>query len=207
VSHEISVLLVDDHSLVRKGFRRILEDEPDIRVAGEAANGREAVDLASRLNPQVVVMDLSMPEMDGVQATREILRYRPNTSVLILSMHADENYVRNAREAGAKGYLMKNAVDVDLASAIRTLATGGESFAGLRESPPEPDGYERLTPRERQVFMLVAQGKSNKEIAELLGLSANTVSVHRNNLMSTLDIHRTAELILYAVRKGLVTPP
>lgn len=207
MSNEISVLLVDDHSLVRRGFRRMLEDEPDIRVAGEAANGRQAVDLAARLNPQVVVMDLSMPEMDGVQATREILRDRPDTSVLILSMHADENYVRNAREAGAKGYLMKNAVDVDLATAIRTLATGGESFAGFPEKAAEPDGYERLTPRERQVFLLVAQGKSNKEIAELLGLSANTVSVHRNNLMSTLNIHRTAELILYAVRKGLVTPP
>jgi DNA-binding NarL/FixJ family response regulator len=152
-------------------------------------------------------MDLSMPEMDGVQATREILRSRPNTSVLILSMHANENYVRNAREAGAKGYLMKNAVDVDLAAAIRTLALGGESFAGLPDSPAESDGYDRLTPREREIFLLIARGKANKEIAEILGLSVNTVSVHRNNLMSTLDIHRTAELILYAVRKGLVTPP
>jgi DNA-binding NarL/FixJ family response regulator len=207
VSHAISVLLVDDHSLVRRGFRRILEDEPDIRVAGEAANGREAVDLATRLNPEVVVMDLSMPDMDGVQATRELLRCRPNTPVLILSMHTDENYIRNAREAGAKGYLMKNAVDVDLATAIRTLATGGESFAELPEASAESDRYDRLTPRERQVFLLIAQGKSNKEIAEILGLSANTVSVHRNNLMSTLDIHRTAELILYAVRKGLISPP
>jgi DNA-binding NarL/FixJ family response regulator len=152
-------------------------------------------------------MDLSMPDMDGVQATRELLRTRPNTPVLILSMHTDENYVRNAREAGAKGYLMKNAVDVDLASAIRTLATGGESFAGLPEGSDESDRYDRLTPREKQVFLLIAQGKSNKEIAEVLGLSANTVSVHRNNLMSTLDIHRTAELILYAVRRGLITPP
>jgi DNA-binding NarL/FixJ family response regulator len=208
VSSQISVLLVDDHSVVRKGFRRILEDEADILVQGEAGTGREAVEMVSLYRPQVVVMDLSMPEMDGVQATREIVAQAPGTAVLILRMHEDENYIRHAREAGARGYLLKNAVDVDLASAVRTVAGGGQCF-------PEPtqtgaaarDSYDKLTQRERQVLLLIAQGKSNKEIAQILGLSVNTVSVHRGNLMSTLDIHKTAELVLYAVRKGLVTPP
>lgn len=209
MSEPISVLVVDDHSLVRKGFRRMLEDDEGIRVIGEASNGLEAIQAAQTLRPNVVVMDMAMPELDGVQATREIKKHAPQTEVLILSMYSDENYVRNAREAGAKGYLLKNAVDVDLPRAVRTVAAGGTFLSpGLQLSSRETDDdLERLTQRERQVLQLIAQGKSNKEIAALLQLSVNTVSVHRANLMEKMNIHKTAELVLYAIRKGLITPP
>jgi DNA-binding NarL/FixJ family response regulator len=203
----ITVLLVDDHSLVRRGFRRMLEDEPDMRVVGEANNGIEAVELAARLKPQVVVMDYAMPGLDGVQAAIEIRHKAPQSSVLMLSMHADENYKRNALEAGAKGYLLKNALDVDLASAIRQIAAGRTFGLPKSTDGDEDEIFKQLTPRERQILQLIAQGNSNKEIAALLGLSVNTVSVHRANLMSTLRVHRTAELVLYAIRKGLVSPP
>jgi DNA-binding NarL/FixJ family response regulator len=202
----ITVLVVDDHALVRRGFRRLLEDEPDIEVVGEAGNGREAVELTSKLKPQIVVMDYAMPELDGVQATLEIGRQAPESSVLMLSMHADENYIRNAHEAGARGYLLKNAVEMDLAAAIREVAAGGTY--GLQDMATNgSDSREDLTPRERQILQLIAQGKSNKDIAGLLGLSVNTVSVHRNNLMHKMKMHRTAELVLYAIRKGLISPP
>ena len=201
----ISVMLVDDHAIVRRGFRRLLEDEPDIEVVGEAGNGREAVELATQLKPKVVVMDYAMPELDGVQATLEIGRQSEGTAVVMLSMHADDNYRRNAMDAGARGYLLKNDVDLDLAVAIREVASGG-SFGWPVE--PEPNGdRDELTPRERQILQLIAQGKSNKDIAGLLGLSVNTVSVHRNNLMHKMKMHRTAELVLYAIRKGLISPP
>jgi DNA-binding NarL/FixJ family response regulator len=199
-------LVVDDHALVRRGFRRLLEDEPDIEVVGEAGNGREAVELTSKLRPRIVVMDYAMPELDGVQATIEIGRQSPETSVLMLSMHSDDNYIRNAHEAGARGYLLKNAVEMDLAAAIREVAAGGTY--GLPEpSANGQDDRDELTPRERQILQLIAQGKSNKDIASLLGLSVNTVSVHRNNLMHKTKMHRTAELVLYAIRKGLISPP
>lgn len=201
----ITVLLVDDHALVRRGFRRLLEDEPDIEVVGEAGNGREAVELTTQLRPKVVVMDYAMPELDGVQATLEIGRQAEGTAVVMLSMHADDNYRRNALEAGARGYLLKNDVDLDLAVAIREVASGG-SF-GWPGSPTNGDSRDELTPRERQILQLIAQGKSNKDIAGLLGLSVNTVSVHRNNLMHKMKMHRTAELVLYAIRKGLISPP
>lgn len=201
----ITVLLVDDHALVRRGFRRLLEDEPDIEVVGEAGNGREAVDLANQLKPQVVVMDYAMPELDGVQATHEIRRQSPDSAVLMLSMHADENYIRNAAEAGARGYLLKNAVEVDLAGAIRDVAAGG-MFGFPKTGEPDGDHLE-LTPRETQILQLIAQGNSNKDIANLLNVSVNTVSVHRNNLMHKMRMHRTAELVLYAIRKGLISPP
>lgn len=199
-------MLVDDHALVRRGFRRLLEDEPDIQVVGEAGNGREAVELASQLKPRVVVMDYAMPDVDGVQATHEIRRQSPDSSVLMLSMHADENYQRNAFEAGARGYLLKNAVEVDLASAVRQVADG-KSFGHARSHHAHDNGGDDLTPREKQILQLIAQGKSNKDIAVLLNLSVNTVSVHRNNLMHKMKMHRTAELVLYAIRKGLVSPP
>lgn len=201
----ITVLLVDDHALVRRGFRRLLEDEQDIRVLGEAGNGREAVELAEKLRPEVVVMDYAMPELDGVQATHEIRRQLPATAVLMLSMHADENYRRNAMEAGASGYVLKNAIDVDLAGAIREVAAG--KTWGLPERTAAETDEEELTPREKQVLQLIAQGNSNRDIAALLGVSINTVSVHRNNLMHKMEVHRTAELVLYAIRKGLVSPP
>jgi len=210
VSDEIKVLLVDDHSLVRKGFRRILEDEPDIRVVGEAPNGLEAIAAADTLRPDVVVMDMSMPELDGVQATVEILKRLPETAVLVLSMYGEENYVRNALTAGARGYMLKDAIEVDLTSAVRAVAAGQQFFGPGVTAPGEMevlenDNYERLTQRERQVLQLIAQGHSNKEIAGLLNLSVNTVSVHRANLMEALNIHRTADLVRYAIRKGLVT--
>ncbi|HEY1949177.1 MAG TPA: response regulator transcription factor [Bryobacteraceae bacterium] len=208
MSEEITVLLADDHSLVRRGFRRILEDEEGMNVVGEAANGVEAIRMANELKPKVVVMDLSMPELDGVQATKEIVKHLPNTEVLVLSMHADDNYVRNALDAGAKGYLLKSAIDVDLVGAIRAVADGKRYIGtGIKYvAVQQDDELTRLTAREKQVLQLIAQGKSNKEIATLLELSVNTVSVHRANLMEKMNIHRTAELVLFAIRKGLVAP-
>lgn len=205
---EITVLLVDDHQLVRKGFRRILEDDPEIQVIGEAGSGVDAIQMAEQYSPRVVVMDMAMPGLDGVQATREILKKSPATAVLILSMYAESNYIRNAFDAGAKGYLLKNAIEVDLTGAVKTVAAGRRYASGL--SPGDghpPDGFELLTQREKQVLQLIAQGNSNKEIASMLQLSVNTVSVHRANLMDALNIHRTAELVVYAIRKGLVTLP
>ncbi len=208
MSQEITVLLVDDHSLVRRGFRRILEDEEGMTVIGEASNGIEAIRTAYELKPKVVVMDLSMPELDGVQATKEIVKHLPGTEVLVLSMHSDDNYVRNALDAGAKGYLLKSAIDVDLVGAIRSVAEGKRYIGpGLKYvAQQQDDEINRLTGREKQVLQLIAQGKSNKEIAGLLELSVNTVSVHRANLMEKMNIHRTAELVLFAIRKGLVAP-
>ena len=201
--------MVDDHGLVRKGFRRILEDDPEIRVVGEASNGQEAIKLAQELHPRVIVMDMAMPGLDGVQATREILKHSPDIAVLILSMYSEENYVRNALDAGAHGYLLKEALDVDLAGAIKDLAAGKHVLGPGVLAPnraPDPD-YERLTPREKQILELIAKGNSNKEIAAILNLSVNTVSVHRANLMSALGIHRTTELVVWAVKKGLVQLP
>jgi DNA-binding NarL/FixJ family response regulator len=207
MSEDISVLLVDDHSLVRRGFRRILEDD-GMKVVGEASNGLEAIRLANELKPKVVVMDLSMPQLDGVQATKEIVKDLPETQVLILSMHSDDNYVRNAMDAGAKGYLLKSAIDVDLVGAIKEVSQGKRYIgSGLKYVAHEQDDeLHRLTAREKQVLQLIAQGRSNKEIAALLELSVNTVSVHRANLMEKMNIHRTAELVLFAIRKGLVAP-
>ena len=209
MSDQISVLLVDDHALVRKGFRRMIEDDAGIRVVGEAGSGLEAVGLVEQLKPQVIVMDMAMPEMDGVQATREILKRVPKTAILILSMYSQENYVRNAFDAGALGYILKNANDIDLSSAIRDVAAGKRVLdPGLVTAEREPaDAFDRLTPREKQILQLIAEGNSNKEIAALLTLSVNTVAVHRANLMDALGVHRTAELVLYAVRKGLVRMP
>jgi DNA-binding NarL/FixJ family response regulator len=207
--NDISVLLVDDHSLVRKGFRRLLEDEPGITVVGEASDGQDAVRMANELKPQVIVMDMSMPGLNGIQACVEILKTLPRTCVLMLSMYSEEAQVRNALKAGARGYVLKNAVDVDLAAAIRDVAAGKKVIGPglISDVPMDDQGDDKLTPRERQILQLIAEGKSNKEIAALLELSPNTVAVHRANLMEALGIHRTAELVLYAVRKGLVHLP
>jgi len=209
MASKISVLLVDDHSLVRKGFRRILDDDPELTVVGEASDGTDAVTKAQELKPQVIVMDMAMPGLNGMQASIEILKMLPKTAILMLSMYSEENYVRNALEAGAKGYILKNAMDIDLANAIKQVASGQRVIApGLLSSTPVPAGdSDKLTNREKQILQLIAEGKSNKEIAVLLNLSVNTVSVHRANLMEALGIHRTAELVLYAVRKGLVHIP
>ncbi len=213
----IRVVLVDDHALVRQGFRRILEDDPDIVVAGEAGNGMDGVALVKKTEADVVVMDMSMPEMNGLHATMEMVKVRPGTKVLILSMYSDEQYVRNALDAGARGYILKNAIENDLVRAVKSVAAGERYLSpdlsevlikaiqsGAFEKSSDP--YERLTQREKQVLQLIAHGKSNKEIAVMLDLSVNTVAVHRANLMSALGVHKTAELVLFAVKKGLVLP-
>src|ERR1035438_835904 len=213
---KIRVLLADDHTLVRQGFRRMLEDDPDIAVVGEARTGLEAMELCKNLKPEIVVMDLSMPELGGLEATAEILKDDPKVKILILSMFSNDAYIRKAFELGARGYMLKNAIEVDLNRAVRALAEGEAYFSpgishvvleslktgSLRDSAQDP--YERLTLREKEVLQLIAQGKSNKEIAVLLNISVNTVAVHRARVMDTLDLHRTAELVLFAVKKGLV---
>jgi DNA-binding NarL/FixJ family response regulator len=204
--HDISVLLVDDHALVRKGFRRMLEDEPGISIVGEASDGYEAVKAVELLKPHVVVMDFALPSMNGAVATRRIRELCPKTEVLILSMHAEPSYVRTCLEAGARGYLLKNAMDLELVSAVRKVAAGEQmldrrlgKLAEATEAPP------RLSTRELEVLQLIVHGKSNKEIAIVLQLSVNTVSVHRANIMQTLGIHNTAELVVYSIRTGLVS--
>jgi DNA-binding NarL/FixJ family response regulator len=216
---KVRVLLAEDHALVRQGFRRMLEDDPRLAVVGEANTGLSAIELAGRLRPDVVVMDLSMPEIGGLEATQEILKANPEIKVLILSMYSNEAYVRKAFEAGAKGYILKDAVDVDLPQAIMALAQGGaymspsisnlviETLKGGAKPEAVADPYDNLTLREKEVFQLIAQGKSNKEIATLLEISVNTVAVHRARVMETLGVHRTAELVLYAVKRGLIPQP
>jgi DNA-binding NarL/FixJ family response regulator len=206
---QISVLLVDDHSLVRRGFRRMLEDEADIRVIGEASDGLEAVNLARSLKPQVIVMDCALPEINGLQATRKILEFAPETLILMLSMHTEETWIRQAMEAGARGYVLKNALDLELGSAIRRLVSGETVLDGQLSLHDSLKGERNsgLTPREVEILQLICDGKSNKEIAGHLNLSANTVAVHRANIMDALGIHKTAELVVYAIRNGLVNVP
>ena len=207
--NKISVLLVDDHSLVRRGFRRMLEDEPDIKVVGEAADGEEAVKLARSLKPQVIVMDCALPGINGLQATRKILEIAPETQVLMLSMHTEETWVRQALDAGARGYVLKNVMDLELGSAIRRIVSGETVLDAQLEKQESLKGERSsgLTPREVEILQLICDGKSNKEIAAQLDLSANTVAVHRANIMDALGIHKTAELVVYAIRNGLVNIP
>jgi DNA-binding NarL/FixJ family response regulator len=206
---KITVLLVDDHSLVRRGFRRMLEDESDMEVVGEAGDGEESVKLATQLHPQVVVMDCALPGMNGLEATRQIIEVSPETAVLMLSMHSESTWVRQAVEAGAKGYVLKNAMDLELGAAIRKVAAGETVFDPQVEQRSALKGERSaaLTQRELEVLQMIVDGKSNKEIASVLDLSANTVAVHRANIMSTLGIHKTAELVVYAIRAGLVNVP
>jgi DNA-binding NarL/FixJ family response regulator len=206
---KITVLLVDDHGLVRRGFRRMLEDESDMEVVGEAGDGEESIRLAKELHPQVVVMDCALPGMNGLQATRQIMEDLPNTAVLMLSMHTESTWVRQAIEAGAKGYILKNALDLELGAAIRKVAAGETVFDPKVEQRSVLKGERSaaLTQRELEVLQMIVDGKSNKEIAGALDLSANTVAVHRANIMNTLGIHKTAELVVYAIRAGLVNVP
>ncbi len=205
----ISVLLVDDHNLVRQGFRRILEDEPDMLVVGEAGDGEAAVKLASKLKPRVVVMDCALPKTTGLVATRQILAMLPETAVLMLSMHSEETWVRQALDAGARGYLLKSAMELELPEAVRRVAAGETVLDPAVAKPAALKGERNaaLTKRELEVLQLLVEGKSNKEIAEALQLSANTVAVHRANIMDALGIHKTAELVVYAIRNGLVNVP
>jgi DNA-binding NarL/FixJ family response regulator len=206
MSNKISVLLVDDHSLVRRGFRRILEDARDITVVGEASDGAEAVSLAEQLRPQLIVMDCALPGMSGLDATRRILHKLPQTAILILSMHSEETWVHQALDAGARGYILKSAVDMELVTAIRRVVAGEIVLDPqlTRTTALKGERNSGLTVRELEVLKLIVAGKSNKEIATDLDLSANTVAVHRANIMDTLGIHKTAELVVYAIRSGLV---
>jgi DNA-binding NarL/FixJ family response regulator len=206
---KITVLLVDDHTLVRRGFRRMLEDEPDMQVVGEAGDGEQALKLNRELRPRVVVMDCALPGMNGLDATRGILEDSPQTAVLMLSMHPESTWIRQAIEAGARGYILKNAVDLELGAAIRKVAAGETVFDPKVEQRAALKGERgaALTPRELEILQMIVDGKSNKEIAAVLDLSANTVAVHRANIMNTLGIHKTAELVVYAIRAGLVNVP
>ena len=203
------MLLVDDHALVRRGFRRILEDDAEIEVIGEASDGEEAVRLAAKERPHVIVMDCAMPRMNGLEATRRILEARPDAAILMLSMHSEDTLVRQALDAGARGYILKNAMDLDLANAVKRVANGEKVLDPQVAHPTALKGEREggLTPRELEVLQRIVAGKSNKEIAAELNLSANTVSVHRANIMDALGIHKTAELVVYAIRNGLVNLP
>jgi DNA-binding NarL/FixJ family response regulator len=200
------VLLVEDHSLVRRGFQRVLEEDPEIVVVGEASDGHEAAQLAGVLRPDVVVMDFGLPSMNGAVATRNVLKLVPETAVLIVSMHAEAACVQTCLAAGARGYLLKNAMDLELVEAVKKVAAGFEvldSRLGLRVR--DTASAPVLSTRELEVLQLIVNGKSNKDIAVILGVSPNTVSVHRANIMQTLEIHNTAELVVYAMRNGLVS--
>ncbi|MCI0351187.1 MAG: response regulator transcription factor [Acidobacteriales bacterium] len=207
--NKISVLLVDDHRLVRRGFRRLLEDDSAITVVGEAGDGDEAVRMARDLRPQVIVMDCALPGTNGLQAARTIHQAQPDTAVLMLSMHSEDTWVRQAMEAGARGYILKSAMDLDLAAAVKRVAKGETVLDPQLEKPAALKGERSsgLSARELEVLQLIVDGKSNKEIAAQLHVSANTIAVHRANIMDTLGIHKTAELVVYAIRNGLVNVP
>jgi DNA-binding NarL/FixJ family response regulator len=209
MADKITVLLVDDHALVRKGFRRMLEDDPAIAIVGEASDGNDAVRLALELKPQVTVMDCALPGISGIEATRQIRAKLPEAAILMLSMHSEDTLIRQALEAGARGYILKNAMDLDLLKAVRSVAEGKTVIDPSLVKPDALKGEREsgLTARELEVLQHIVSGKSNKEIASDLGLSANTVAVHRANIMDALGIHKTAELVVYAIRNGLVTLP
>jgi DNA-binding NarL/FixJ family response regulator len=209
MANKLRVLLVDDHALVRRGFRRMLEDEPTFHVAGEASDGLEAVKLAEELRPDVIVMDCALPQMNGIEASRRILAKLPDTAIVMLSMHSEDTLVKQALEAGARGYILKNAMDLDLVSAIKKVA-GGQTVLDpqiARSGALKGERDTGLTQRELEILQHIVAGKSNKEIATELNLSVNTVSVHRANIMDALGIHKTAELVVYAIRNGLVNLP
>jgi two-component system response regulator NreC len=213
---KIRVLLADDHQLMRSGVRLMLEREPDLSVAGEASDGREAVALAKTLKPEVVVMDIGMPNLNGIEAAHQMTQENSDLAIVIVSMHSDESYVLRALKAGARAYLLKDSAEADLIKAVHAVA-GGKSFFSpavskmllddyvrkLKRSGTE-DAYDLLTPREREILQLIAEGKSNKDIANLLNLSVYTVESHRSNLMQKLNLRGLPELILYAVRKGII---
>jgi DNA-binding NarL/FixJ family response regulator len=204
----IRVLLVDDHALVRLGFRRLLEDDPEIEVIGDATDGAEAVELAQKLQPDVVVMDYAIPVQNGALATRNIRALVPGTRVLMLSMHTEPSYVENSRQAGASGYLLKNAIDLELVSAVKAvLENDWVQDPRIQQGAANTGARRSLTRRELEILQHIVAGRSNKEIAAVLHLSVNTVSVHRANIMDALNIGNTAELVVHAIRHGLVSLP
>lgn len=213
----LRILLADDHTLVRQGLRKILEEQSDWSVVGEAGNGRDAVSEAVKRRPDVAVLDIGMPLLNGIEATRQIARRAPEVRVLILSMHLDEAYITRALQAGARGYLLKDSADVDLVRAVTVIAGGASFFSPavarvmlddyvqrLADRGIE-DRFESLSEREREVFQLVAEGRSSKEIAQLLSVSPATVETHRAHIQQKLDVHNTAELVVYAVRRGVIS--
>jgi len=214
----IRILIADDHGIVRTGLKLLLDRIPDIEVIGEASDGREAVRLAKSLEPNIVIMDIGMPLLNGLDAAAQIIRENERIRVIILSMHTDESYIVRALDAGARGYLLKDNADEDIERAIRSVATGRpffspsiaqtllEDYLSLMRERKVQDSYELLTEREREVLQLLAEGKSNKEAATVLNLSPHTIETHRTNLMQKLGLHNTAEIVLYAVRKGIITP-
>ena len=204
MSEKITVLLADDHHLVRRGFRRLLEDDPRLEVVGEASDGNEAIRLAAELHPRVIVMDAAMPGTSGMAATRAIRAASPEIAVLMLSMHSEETVVRQALDAGVRGYVLKNVVDLDLAAAIVRVAAGETVVDQTLVKPSLVGERNRLTPRELEVLQLICDGLSNKDIAAKLKVSVNTVAVHRANIMNALGVHKTAELVVYALQHGLV---
>lgn len=208
MKEKITVLLVDDHALVRKGLRRLLEDDDGVTVVGEADDGTRAVQMVRELGPRVVLMDCSMPGGDGVTATREITMLFPGTAVLMLSMHSEDVLVRRAIDAGARGYILKKAFALDLVPAIRRVLAGelvfDQQLTPLPNTGAEKKGTSGLTARELEVLRLIVHGKSSKDIARILGISVNTVSAHRTRISRTLGCHNAAELVTHAIRSGLV---
>lgn len=213
---QIRILLADDHTIIRSGLRLLLEQQSDFKVVAEASDGREAVELVSRHKPEVAILDIGMPELNGIEATRQILVVEPATQVVILSMHADEGYVLRALKAGARAYILKNSAESDLIRAVRTVADGKSFFSPviskmlledyirqIRDKQVE-DSYDLLTPREREILQMLAEGKTNKEVANVLHLSVHTVDAHRGNILQKLNLHGVPEMILYAVRKGII---
>ncbi|MCC6585355.1 MAG: response regulator transcription factor [Bryobacterales bacterium] len=214
---EIRILLADDHSIVRRGLKAALEEDATLRVIGEAANGREAVQLAEQLTPDVAILDIAMPQLNGIDAAAQMQKASPATRVVILSVHSDESYVLRALTSGARGYLLKDSAETEVVSAVHAIHQGNSWFSPaiaktlleehvryLRKRGLE-DSYDLLTDREKQVLQLLAEGRSNKEVANLLQLGLSTVETHRMNLMQKLNLHSTAEIVLYAVRKRLVS--
>jgi len=214
---KIRVLLADDHTLMRRGLRLIVEQQPDLVVVGEAEDGRQAVALSASLKPDVAVLDIGMPNLNGIEAAKQITDGESDAAVVILSMHADETYILRALKAGARGYLLKDSAESDLVRAIRSVAEGKsffspavskvmlEDYVKKLQRTGSEDSYDLLTPREREILQLVAEGKSNKEVANLLHLSVYTVETHRANIMEKLKLKSVPELILYAVRKGIIS--
>jgi two-component system response regulator NreC len=213
----VKILLVDDHAVIRAGLRLVLERHSDFHVVGEASDGREGVTEAARLHPDVVVMDLAMPNLNGMEAARQIVASSPEMGIVVLSMHSDEEYVLRALKSGARAYVLKESAEADLIAAVRAVTSGKSFFSPkvsrmlvedyvrqLQDREIE-DSYELLTGREREILQLVAEGKSNKDIANLLNLSVYTVETHRANIMEKLSLHNVPELILYAVRKGVIS--